>query len=140
MFSDPNEPSQEDEGRFIPVDRLQEWHKEMQKKCPQIFYPDDQTSRHSRQHAYGTKLEAFFDDDPKKPVECEVVGLRWDIDFGTKYQTHIKVICNEWSQSLKVRLVRRTDGLKLKAHEERCRVGWEMLPLLQHKKYFHYTH
>jgi hypothetical protein len=99
MFSDPNEASEKDVGRFIPISQLQEWHKEMQKKYPQIFLPDDPLfGTQDRQHAFGTKLKTFFDDDPNKPMECEVVGSRWTMEFGTKDPIYVVVIGGELSQ------------------------------------------
>ena len=72
------EPSQADVGSFIPTSELLQWHREMQKKYPTIFTPDDKLfGNDGRQHKFGTKLFAFFDDDPNQLMRCEVVGSRY---------------------------------------------------------------
>ena len=75
---DPGEPSQADVGSFIPTSELLQWHREMQKKYPTIFTPDDKLfGNDGRQHKFGTKLFAIFDDDPNQLMRCEVVGSRY---------------------------------------------------------------
>lgn len=77
MYQEQVEPTIEDVGRFISKSQLIHWHRKMQQRFPQIFTPDDKLfGTQGRPHELGTKLMTFFDDDPNKPMNCEVVGSR----------------------------------------------------------------
>jgi hypothetical protein len=76
------DPTQEDDGKFIPEHLLLDWYRKMQQKYPQVFTPEESLFGPSDegQHPYGTKLLAYFDDDPNKPIRCEVRGSRWKLE------------------------------------------------------------
>jgi len=62
----------------------------MQQLLPQIFTPDDKLfGTQGRQHELGTKLKTFFDDDPNKPMHCEVAGSRWKIEYGEREPVYV---------------------------------------------------
>jgi hypothetical protein len=72
------DPSKSDVGKFIPETKLQEWWRSMQQNHPAIYKADDEMfGKDGAQHARGTKLMAFFDDDPNKPMRVKVLGSRW---------------------------------------------------------------
>ena len=99
MHEEQAEPTTEEVGRFIPKSQLLQWHKKMQQRLPQIFTPDDKLfGTQGRQHELGTKLMTFFDDDPNKPMHCEVVGSRWKIEYGEREPVYVVLIGNELSQ------------------------------------------
>lgn len=80
MMEQP-EPTDSDVGVFISESSLEDWHLKMQAKMPDIFTADDKIfGKDAGQHPQGTKLMAFFDDDPKKPMRCEVMGSRWKLE------------------------------------------------------------
>ena len=71
-------PSDRNIGIFISEESLVEWHSKMQELCPRVFTSDDKIfGKDYGQHPYGTKLLAFFGDDPNKPMKCQVAGSRW---------------------------------------------------------------
>mmetsp|Transcript_1870 Transcript_1870/g.2107 ORF Transcript_1870/g.2107 Transcript_1870/m.2107 type:complete len:134 (-) Transcript_1870:209-610(-) len=96
---DQAEPTTSDVGRFIPTSELLRWHRDMQQRFPQIFTPDDQLfGTRGRQHILGTKLLAYFDNDPNQPMRCEVVGSRWKLEFGDREPVYVVLIGDELSQ------------------------------------------
>lgn len=77
-----NIPTQRDIGKFVSENLLLDWHRKMQIKMPKVFTPKDKMfGKHGRQHPYGTKLMTFFDDDPNKPMRCEVKGSKWNTEM-----------------------------------------------------------
>lgn len=77
------DPSPEDEGKFISDAELAAWFQSMKKKYPQIFLPDDKLfGEYEEQHPMDQKLMTYFDDDPNKPMKCQVRGSRWVVEFG----------------------------------------------------------
>eukprot|EP00527_Entomoneis_sp_CCMP2396_P003343 CAMPEP_0198146918 /NCGR_PEP_ID=MMETSP1443-20131203/32286_1 /TAXON_ID=186043 /ORGANISM="Entomoneis sp., Strain CCMP2396" /LENGTH=94 /DNA_ID=CAMNT_0043811031 /DNA_START=66 /DNA_END=346 /DNA_ORIENTATION=- len=74
-FEEDEDPTEQDVGKFIPQTELELWWKQMQVKYPQVFPVDDPCA--SSQHQQGTKLKAFFDDDPNKPIRVEVLGSKF---------------------------------------------------------------
>ena len=70
-------------GVFISDSHLVDWHSKMKAKMPQAFSDDDNVfGNEVGQHHYGTKLRSYFDDDPNKPMNCTVLGSRWQVDEG----------------------------------------------------------
>jgi len=100
MNEEDEGPTAADVGRFIPNSELLKWHQEMQLQFPQIFTPDDKLfGIHDDQHAMGTKLLTYFDDDPNKPMRCIVKGSRWNQEFdGYKEPVYVILIGGELSQ------------------------------------------
>lgn len=78
------DPTPADVGKFIPESELQEWFQMMKSKYPQVFLADDTLyGPYEDQHAMDQKLMTFFDNDPSKPMKCQVKGTRWvDEGFG----------------------------------------------------------
>ena len=74
-------PSDRDIGVFIPEPDLLEWYEKMKKNMPRAFDPDDTIFGDDQgQHPYGTKLRTFFDEDPLHPMECFVLGSKWQVE------------------------------------------------------------
>ena len=115
---DDQEPTAADEGKFLAEAELQEWWKDMQSKYPQIYKADDLLFGSGTQHAMGTKIMAYFDDDPSKPMRMEVRGSKWKMEFGQK--TPYYVVKPKDSQELSL--------IELgSAHEEGgWQVGWDV--------------
>lgn len=97
MFSDRNEPTEANIGRFIPKSQLLQWHKEMKQTYPQVYPPDDHLfgTEGGHQHSMGTTLKTFFDDDPNRPMKCEIVGSRWNVEFDMKEPMYVIFMENE---------------------------------------------
>lgn len=70
--------------QMLANSELEAWFSTMQKTHPQIFLPGDTLfgENNDAQHGQGQKLMVYFDDDPKKPMKCEVMGSRWVKEFG----------------------------------------------------------
>eukprot|EP00978_Attheya_sp_CCMP212_P017667 scaffold47334_cov43-Attheya_sp.AAC.1 len=67
-----------DERKFLSDEELQRWWREMQQKHPSIYLPDDLLfGRDRTQHALGTKIMTYFDDDPNRPMRFTIRGSRW---------------------------------------------------------------
>jgi hypothetical protein len=79
MFGyDDDEPKPSDEGKFLLETELQAWFNLMQQAYPEV-YKADQTlfgPTYQEQHGLGQKLMTYFDEDPNKPIKCEVRGSR----------------------------------------------------------------
>ena len=74
-------PSDRDIGVFIPEHDLLDWFDKMKKKIPRAFSPDDTLfGDDAGQHPYGTKLRTYFDEDPEQPMECYVLGSKWQME------------------------------------------------------------
>jgi hypothetical protein len=77
-----DDPTAADVGQFIPQRELTAWFQMMQQDYPEVFRSDDTLfGIYPDQHAFNQKLMAFFDNDPNKPMKCQVKGTRW-IDEG----------------------------------------------------------
>lgn len=81
-MDDDDSPTAADEGRFIPETELQEWFDGMKQKYPQIYLPDETLyGIFDSSHTMGQKLMTYFDEDPTKPMKCEIRGLKWTPDI-----------------------------------------------------------
>lgn len=99
MWQEQGDPTPADIGKFIPESELLEWHESMKQRYPQVFPADDKLyGEYSSQHARGTRLLAFFDDDPNKPMRCEVMGSRWTFSFSGKEPMYVISMGGELSQ------------------------------------------
>lgn len=121
LHRDQEDPSSRDVGKFLNEDELLEWHRSMQRKYPHIFTADDQLfGPDGRQHAMGTKLMTYFDNDPAKPMRVEVRGSRWKIEFGDKSPVYVVSFQGD-SELTQIELT--------SAHEEAgWKVGWNIPP------------
>mmetsp|Transcript_41060 Transcript_41060/g.98978 ORF Transcript_41060/g.98978 Transcript_41060/m.98978 type:complete len:118 (+) Transcript_41060:54-407(+) len=98
-MQEQGDPTPRDVGKFISDAELDAWHKMMQKRLPQVFTPDDKLfGKEGKQHPEGTKLLAYFDDDPDKPMRCEVKGSRWSIEFSDKEPVYVVLMGSELTQ------------------------------------------
>ena len=114
MFHDPNEPTEADVGRFIPSSQLLSWHAVQKQRYPQVYPPDDKLfGDREKQYSFGSKLLTYFDDDVNKPMRCEVVGSKWNGEYGIKEPMYVVMMNNELS------LIPLTSG-----HEEG---GWKFV-------------
>lgn len=115
------DPTAADDGVFLSDEELYEWHRSMQVKLPQVFPKDDKLFGDiGNQHPFGTKIMAWFDDDPNKPMRMEVRGSRWMIEYGDK--TPVYVVKPQSSSEL-------TQIPLISAHEEGgWMVGWDLTP------------
>lgn len=99
MFQEDDDPTVANIGKFIPNAELEEWFRGMQSKYPQIFLKDDKLfGEDDAQHGQGQKLMTYFDDDPSKPMKCEVVGSRWFKEFGDTKPMYVIKMGNELTQ------------------------------------------
>ena len=94
-----DEPTEANVGRFIPTSQLVHWHNTMKLKFPDIYTADNKLfGNQKRMHGLGTKLKTFFDDDPDKPMNCEVVGSRWQVEFGDRQPMYVVLMGHELTQ------------------------------------------
>lgn len=113
------EITEADIGKFIPQKEMEKWWTQQQKKYPNIFTADEMCPT---QHAPGTKLMSYIDDDPNRPERVEVLGSRWRKDkFMGKQPMYI--LRNQATQEYQ--LIEVTS-----AHEEEIgwQVGWDLPP------------
>jgi hypothetical protein len=76
MFEN-DDPTAADEGRFISEAEIEAWIYSMQIAYPEVFTADQTLyGTYADQHAFGQKLMTYFDEDPNKPMKCEVRGSR----------------------------------------------------------------
>ena len=96
MFMHQDEdPTPADEGKYISDAELEEWFKAMQANVSQGVSSRRKTVWRIRGAAsMGQKLMTYFDDDPQKPMKCEVRGSRWVAEFS-------------WSQDANARRLNR---------------------------------
>jgi hypothetical protein len=113
------DPTPADEGKFLKEDELLAWHRSMQAKYPQVYTANDKLfGDDGKQHAMGTKLMTWFDDDPSKPMRVEVRGSRWKIEYGDKSPVYIVKFKGE-SELTQIELT--------SAHEDGgWKVGWDL--------------
>ena len=112
-FEQDRDPTQADVGKFIPQGELQKWWKEMAKKYPDVWGDDPCP----QQHAAGTKLVSYFDNDPNKPQRVEVMGSKFEREFPSGRYAFYVVRFKDSNELSKVHLTA--------AHEEDWKVGWD---------------
>lgn len=113
-----DEARPQDVGKFIPQSDLVGWWTEMQRKYPQVFLPSDPCP--DQQHAAGTKLMSYFDDDPNKPIRIQVVGSKFRNEFGTgRYAFYVVKYPNGELAFVHLTAAHEEDGWK---------VGWDVPP------------
>jgi hypothetical protein len=124
-FEDDGDPTSNDDGVFLGEDELYEWHRSMQVKYPQVYTEDDKMfGDHGHQHPVGTKVMAWFDDDPNKPMRMEIRGSRWvsEMDIGAMDKSPMYVVKPRDSIHL-------TQIPLTSAHEDGgWLVGWDLDP------------
>ena len=87
------DPSSADEGKFLKDDELHAWHRSMQVQYPQVFTADDKLfgeDSGGTQLGMGTKIMAWFQGDPNKPMRVEVRGSRWKIEY--EYRSPVYIV------------------------------------------------
>lgn len=123
MQDDQADPCKEDVGIFLTNETLHDWNRKIQKKCPEVFTPDVKIfGQNSGQHPFDTKLLAYFDDDPNKPMRCVVKGSRWVLE--PKYPG-VNSMCADSRESNYIVLINGelTQIALTSAHEEG---GWKI--------------
>eukprot|EP00933_Yihiella_yeosuensis_P065753 TRINITY_DN69723_c0_g1_i1.p1 TRINITY_DN69723_c0_g1~~TRINITY_DN69723_c0_g1_i1.p1 ORF type:complete len:161 (-),score=22.75 TRINITY_DN69723_c0_g1_i1:317-799(-) len=64
-------------GHFLTDKEIKQWFEQDKQKHPQIYEDDDTAfGQDSTQHAFGTRLLSYFDDDPARPIRLIIVGSR----------------------------------------------------------------
>lgn len=114
-YNDDDEASPNDVGKFLSQAELEAWWSEMQAKYPEVFLPSDLCPQ---QHPFGTKLMAYFDNDPNRPIRVEIVGSKFRNDCG-KYAFYVV----KYKDVGKLSFVHLTS-----AHDEEWKVGWDVPP------------
>jgi hypothetical protein len=71
----------------------------MQDKYPQVFKKDEPLfGNDGGQHNLGQKLMTCFDDDPNRPMKCEVRGSKWIREFDGMNPVFVVKVGNELAQ------------------------------------------
>jgi hypothetical protein len=74
-----DKPHPADVEKFLSEDQLTNWWSKMQRKFPQVFREHDPCPQ---QHAAGTKLIFYFDNDSNERTCVEVVGSKFRNEMG----------------------------------------------------------
>jgi hypothetical protein len=112
---DNDEPKPSDVGKFISQGDLEAWWGEMARKYPPDVWGDDPCPK---QHAQGTKLMTYFDDDPSKPMRIEILGSKFKVDFQGNYAFYVV----RFKGQTELTMIHWTAG-----HEE-WKLGWDVPP------------
>jgi hypothetical protein len=85
-YEEDEDPTPSDVGKFIPQADVEAWWNDMAKKYPPDVWGDEPCPA---QHAQGTKLMNYFDDDPSKPMRIEVLGSKFKQEFQDKMAYYV---------------------------------------------------